>query len=1148
MKGRILFIIAAFFFTFSCTHIQNKNKETVAGCNDNLSQIYFNDWESSVDCALKTLESPSADGLNRQIANFIIGEKSFLDYQEGKALDFFLKAVDGPENSLACASVSYIQRINPDLKSIEKIIDKNTEKVSGKQNRLQLDLKRLQWALAMDRKDVYKMIRKQIFVPAGFNVKRFSEDEKTSIKITPDMNGFVNIRNYFSDVDRKQFLLTSEFHLAEKADLFVLVQTGMKHEIMVDGFNVDRKNVFTLSKGNHRISVKIQPEKDKSSEIAVYMPFYNAAPQISDRTKENGSFAFIENELIDKTVFYKYIGLLSNQNAAADDYFKLYSFILGTFSPPFIYNLALRSLEERSVERGLSYLKEIINKKRLLRPELEILEWLLYSGRKNDVENYLKDFPLKNENIQAVLFKLDRLSFEKQYLAGLLLSRELMERYGDHPASYYYLAGAYEDLGNMSEALDVRLDLLEKIPYHTPLLTSIGEIAARLEKTGIEKMVLERKISLSPEDIGLLYKLASLNFRTGNYEQSENAYDRILSSLRNDLKALIGKGDVAFITGEREKAEKYYNRAFLLHPESDEASRKASFFKNTGYDEYFRRQSKSDDEINLMLSTEKDVKDMPAVVIFDEGHYKVVNHNLIVARFRLLIKVNTPEGVEDLRETRYSGDLLNAAIIRDGKKIRIQKKQDDLLDLSILKPGDVLDYSFQVITENDHWLKGFSDSWLFGSPGTIYIDSEVSVFIPDGMKFNYYISSGIKDPEITEEKDGKTYCFSKKNTALPPEEEDMPERLKVIPNLQFSVVNSWSDFAKWQAEFIKEGRIISKPVEEKTFSLIDKNDDLLTIVKKIRNFVAGSIQYRSIDPGELAVRPENSDVTLKRLSGDCKDKALLLKTMLEIAGIKSQYTLIRSKFAGSFVKQVPSMQFDHALVYIPEQKGIKTKGFFIDPTSGYDTFLGLNRALSGVEAMVIDEENSSFQFLKVDENIKGRAEFILNKEELSSADLTGTAASMFRFKTASGKSPLNILRGFFGEKDKVSSLIEDVDASKIDSDPLNLSFKSDIIFPEIVSTVYRNLITEKKRKYPFVTPYLSESYSFIIECEVARDVNFRLENRFFSYSAEKYAEGKVKVDFAIKKWTIDVEEFAELEKYVINVMTFEKKMKDGEDG
>ena len=1144
MKNKLFLILLLLLIT-SCGHIEHKEDFSAGDkCKDkSLSELYFSDWDSSLKCAHFALRKES--GQHLQLANFILGEEKFLDADDSEAFNYFIHALDGSDPSISEASLSYIKKINLSFDQIKTLTEKDTGNIKDTATRLSIDLERIKWALATDRKKIFNKIISDITIPGKLRFRA----EKDSIALK-NRGVAVDPGDYFSNVEARVFHLSGDFYLEKDTDLSVFVKTLFKHRIFIDGKAVNEKeslNSLFFSKGNHNLTVKFAAGEEKNGDINIFLPFYDSKVTEKKDGGIEGTFAFIEKEPEIKTPFNSYIDLLTDTEVSTEKYFKIYSSVLGSFSPPFIYNLALRSFEERSAEKGLSYLHRIIERKKYLRPIIEIKAWLLYSGRKKELETFIESYPIKTKNIYSRFFELDKLSFEKQYLAGMIRSKKLFEEFKNYPASYYYYAGSLEEFGDLNGALDLREELLRLLPFHMPLLSSIEELAEQLQKNRLEEMVIKRKLERSPQKIKLKLKFAKLYFIDRKYEKAQKIYDEILRSIDSNLSALIGKGNVAFISGDLKKAEKYYLKAFHLYPESPIASKKASLFKDTDCSTYFEKYSMADKEIKKLAMGYDVSSEFPYTVVFDEGNYKIVNHNLIISRFRILVKINARSAIDEFKKTKYSGDLISARILRkDGSVIKAQKIEKGVIDFSALQVGDFIDYSFVTKVKNDYWLNGFNDMWLFGDFGTQYEDSKVSVYVPDGMKFNYYISKSVEDPDVKMEDGGNVYIFQKKKTQLPPKEEFMPADIyKVIPNLQFSVINSWQDFAKWQISFIREGKTVTRSIEEKTFSLISREDNQIAITKKIRDFVANEIRYRSIDPGELRVRPESAEETLKRMSGDCKDKALLMKTMLKIAGIESGYALVRSGFSGALIEEVPSMQFDHALVYITPQQGIESEGFFVDPTSGYDSFSGINHALIGVKAMVINESESTFRFIKVEENVKGTADFLLNFSGRSSVSFSGTSASMIRFDLTSGKTPAEILGRFFLKKEGESSEIGQVEIKEGKlKDPLKLEFEYQGSFPSVAASIYG--FVDKKRYYPLELPYLSQNMSFTFKTD--KKISYYQSNRFFNYSAKNTENGVVKVDFVIKKWTIDSDEFAELEKYVINVMMFERKMKEGADG
>ena len=146
--------------------------------------------------------------------------------------------------------------------------------------------------------------------------------------------------------------------------------------------------------------------------------------------------------------------------------------------------------------------------------------------------------------------------------------------------------------------------------------------------------------------------------------------------------------------------------------------------------------------------------------------------------------------------------------------------------------------------------------------------------------------------------------------------------------IQFSEFGSWNEVAHWATDLFE-----GKP---------DITDELRTVVERIRalgsdearvvsalEFVQTQIRYFSVSLGESSHRPSPPDAVLRRRYGDCKDKSLLLMTLLRELGIESKPVLLQLGRRAGLDKTIPSPQFfNHVIV----QAVVGGKTYFLDPT------------------------------------------------------------------------------------------------------------------------------------------------------------------------------------------------------------------------
>jgi lipoprotein NlpI len=146
--------------------------------------------------------------------------------------------------------------------------------------------------------------------------------------------------------------------------------------------------------------------------------------------------------------------------------------------------------------------------------------------------------------------------------------------------------------------------------------------------------------------------------------------------------------------------------------------------------------------------------------------------------------------------------------------------------------------------------------------------------------------------------------------------------------LQFSEFESWNDVAKWANALFDTKASLGDELKGvvQRIRALDSNEARVTSALE---FAQSQIRYFSISLGESSHRPTSPDEVMRRRYGDCKDKSLLLVTMLRGLGIEAKPVLLQIGRRMGLEKTVPSPQFfDHAIVQVT----LNGKTFFLDPT------------------------------------------------------------------------------------------------------------------------------------------------------------------------------------------------------------------------
>lgn len=131
-------------------------------------------------------------------------------------------------------------------------------------------------------------------------------------------------------------------------------------------------------------------------------------------------------------------------------------------------------------------------------------------------------------------------------------------------------------------------------------------------------------------------------------------------------------------------------------------------------------------------------------------------------------------------------------------------------------------------------------------------------------------------------------------------------------------MDTWENFGKWISRLNKDRDELSVETKQK---VIELTKDLNSVEEKCRvlySFLQNKTRYVSIQLGIGGFQPFEARVVDEVGYGDCKALSNYMVALLKVAGVKSNYTLIR---AGGDARPIdakfPSTQFNHVIVSVP---------------------------------------------------------------------------------------------------------------------------------------------------------------------------------------------------------------------------------------
>jgi lipoprotein NlpI/transglutaminase-like putative cysteine protease len=327
--------------------------------------------------------------------------------------------------------------------------------------------------------------------------------------------------------------------------------------------------------------------------------------------------------------------------------------------------------------------------------------------------------------------------------------------------------------------------------------------------------------------------------------------------------------------------------------------------------------------------------------------------------------------------------------------------------ISDLRVGDTIEYAYSVQGQNPVFGGRFFNwaSWDQPYP-TDY--RRIILNYPVERRISWrLIASGQFAPVLPQESTNagvRKLVFEERGAEATPAEPLTPPDYAALRWLQFSEYADWKEVAAWGNDLFQAPNGL--------------DDDLRKVVEKLRllpsneeraaaalEFVQSEIRYFSLSLGESSHRPAPPDVVLKRRYGDCKDKSLLLLTLLRELGIPSKVVLLQIGRRRGLENTLPSPQlFDHVIV----QATVDGTVFYFDPTR-----LGQHGRLSRM-----GQAHEGAQILLIGPDTAGPSSLTANAPETFLSDLSETA----KLATLDGEAELEVRQiwsGLLAEQTRV---------------------------------------------------------------------------------------------------------------------------------
>jgi transglutaminase-like putative cysteine protease len=305
----------------------------------------------------------------------------------------------------------------------------------------------------------------------------------------------------------------------------------------------------------------------------------------------------------------------------------------------------------------------------------------------------------------------------------------------------------------------------------------------------------------------------------------------------------------------------------------------------------------------IILTSEglQDMADMS--VDFDPAYEQLIFHEVKVVRGDKVIN-HLQKNIQVIQREQSMDRYLY-----DGTKTAI-------INLKDIRVGDIVEYSYTR--------KGYNPIHKNHIDHAFYFDFYSSVdkyykrlVVPASRKLSIK-TLGEDVPAYTLKSAGSTNSYEWSIAKITASEYDYNtpawyNRSKVV---MISDFESWTDVGVWAKELFVVSEADRNAIKNNIASTFKSADDEAYILEVIR-FVQDHVRYLGFEGGINGYKPHSPVKVYEQRFGDCKDKSLLLTSLLEARGIEAHPMLINTSYKHQLKDRLPGTKiFNHCVVQI----------------------------------------------------------------------------------------------------------------------------------------------------------------------------------------------------------------------------------------
>ena len=293
----------------------------------------------------------------------------------------------------------------------------------------------------------------------------------------------------------------------------------------------------------------------------------------------------------------------------------------------------------------------------------------------------------------------------------------------------------------------------------------------------------------------------------------------------------------------------------------------------------------------------------------------------------------TLHAVELRRDGRWQDRLLP-------EKIQLARREEEfeqdmtnggvsaLIVLEDVRVDDVVRIRYSVAGSNPI-MGGQQTEWALLGWRSPLLESNTRVLYDPGTEVAYQRENTAQVPQIRRSPDAVEATVAIQGAAPVIDEDGYPVWYQPYPRVEIAPKRSWADVVAWALPLYPPHTGAFEPALEAKIAEWRRLRDPVARMTAALRTVQNEVRYFGVEIGDNTHRPHPPDQVWRKRYGDCKDKTLLLVSLLGRLDIEAAPALVSVGRGRAIGQSVPSASaFDHVIV----RARVDGRTWWLDPT------------------------------------------------------------------------------------------------------------------------------------------------------------------------------------------------------------------------